>query len=129
MTGVQTCALPILVAQGSAADLMANPESVTGQFLAHPLRHPLHPPRAVNAKTPALEILGADLHNLNIKQLRLPLARLCVVTGVSGSGKSTLARDVLHANLARLVAQTRLSPRNRKPVLLTAAARYLGPNK
>ncbi len=115
-----------VVAQGSAADLMANPESVTGHFLKHPLRHPLHPPRAVNAQTPALEILGADLHNLNIKRLRLPLARLCVVTGVSGSGKSTLARDVLHANLARLVAQTRLSPKKRAQVQLAGCREIRG---
>ncbi len=115
-----------VVAQGSAADLMANPESVTGHFLAHPLRHPLHPPRAANAKTPALEILGADLHNLNIRRVRVPLARLCVITGVSGSGKSTLAREVLHANLARLVAQTRLSPRKRKPVQLSGCRGILG---
>jgi excinuclease ABC subunit A len=107
-----------VVAQGSAADLMANPESVTGYFLRHPLKHPLHPPRAVNAKSATLEIFGADLHNLKISRLRLPLARLVVVTGVSGSGKSTLAREVLHANLARLVAQARLSPRKRAPVKL-----------
>ncbi|MFH1603071.1 MAG: excinuclease ABC subunit UvrA [Pseudomonadota bacterium] len=98
-----------VVAQGSATDLMASPDSVTGRFLKDPLRHPLHPPRAVNRTTQALEILGADLHNLKIKQLRLPLARLCVITGVSGSGKSTLAREVLHDNLARLVAQSRRS--------------------
>jgi len=36
--------------------------------------------------------------------VRVPLARLVVVTGVSGSGKSTLARDVLHASLARMVS-------------------------
>jgi excinuclease ABC subunit A len=115
-----------VVAQGSAADLMANPESVTGRFLKAPLRHPLHPPRVVNAKTPALEILGADLHNLNIRRLRLPLARLVAVTGVSGSGKSTLARDVLHANLARLVAQTRLSPKKRGQVQLAGCRELRG---
>jgi len=115
-----------VVAQGSAADLMANPASITGQFLKAPLRHPLHPPRTVNANTPALAILGADLHNLNIKQLRLPLARLCVVTGVSGSGKSTLARDVLHANLARLMAQTRRSPKKRAPVQLSGCREIRG---
>ena len=115
-----------VVAQGSAADLMANPESVTGHFLKHPLRHPLHPPRAVSATAPALEILGADLHNLNIKQVRVPLARLVVVTGVSGSGKSTLAREVLHANLARLVAQMRLSPRKRAQVQLAGCREILG---
>ncbi len=115
-----------VVARGSAAELMANPASVTGRFLAHPLRHPLHPPRAVSAKAPALEIRGADLHNLNIGRLRLPLARLVVVTGVSGSGKSTLAREVLHANLARLVAQTRLSPRKRGEVQLAGCREILG---
>jgi excinuclease ABC subunit A len=115
-----------VVAQGSAADLMANPESVTGHFLAHPLRHPLHPPRAVNRQTPALDILGADLHNLKNLNLRLPLARLVVITGVSGSGKSTLAREVVHDNLARLVAQTRLSPRKRAQVQLSGCREIHG---
>jgi len=45
----------------------------------------------------------AALHNLQRVTARVPLGRLTVITGVSGSGKSTLARDVLHANLARLV--------------------------
>ncbi|MBE0624449.1 MAG: excinuclease ABC subunit UvrA [Burkholderiales bacterium] len=115
-----------VVAQGSAADLMANPESVTGRFLAHPLLHPLHPPRTVNKHTPALVIAGADLHNLKIREVRLPLARLCVITGVSGSGKSTLAREVLHANLARLVTQARLSPRKRTQVQLTGCREIRG---
>ncbi|TSA11870.1 MAG: excinuclease ABC subunit A [Betaproteobacteria bacterium] len=115
-----------VVAQGSAADLMAQPESVTGRFLKHPLRHPLHPPRTVNNKTLSLELLGADLHNLRIKRLRLPLARLVVISGVSGSGKSTLARDVLHANLSRLVAQTRLSPKKRAQVHLAGCSEIRG---
>ena len=115
-----------VVAQGSAADLMANPDSVTGRFLKHPLRHPLHAPRAVNAKTPSLRIAGANLHNLKNLELGVPLARLVVVTGVSGSGKSTLARDVLHTNLARLVAQTRLAPRNRRPVPLSGCRQIRG---
>jgi excinuclease ABC subunit A len=94
-----------VIAAGSAADLMRQPDSLTGRFLAQPLRHPLHPVRPVGKSTPALEITGASLHNLQKINARVPLGRLTVVTGVSGSGKSTLARDVLHANLARLVAQ------------------------
>ena len=94
-----------VIASGSAAELMKNPASITGRFLLHPLKHPLHPPRAVNKQTPALEISGASLHNLQNINLRVPLGRLSVVTGVSGSGKSTLARDVLYANLAHRVGE------------------------
>ena len=96
-----------VIAEGSAEDLMANPESLTGRFLKNPLRHPIHPRRSVNRSTPAIEIAGARLHNLQNVSARVPLGRLSVVTGVSGSGKSTLARDVLHANLSRLVSERR----------------------
>jgi excinuclease ABC subunit A len=99
-----------VIAAGTAAALMANPQSTTGRFLAAPLRHPLQPRRAVNGKTPSIAVRSARLHNLRSIDARVPLGRLTVVTGVSGSGKSTLARDVLHANLVALVAS-----RGRKP--------------
>ncbi|HEV2007682.1 MAG TPA: excinuclease ABC subunit A, partial [Burkholderiales bacterium] len=94
-----------VIAEGTAAELMANPESVTGRFLAHPLKHPLHPARPVTKQTPALEIAGASLHNLKHVNVRVPLQRFTVVTGVSGSGKSTLARDVLYTNLEQRVGE------------------------
>ena len=62
-----------VIAVGSARELMKNPASITGRFLAHPLQHPLHPPRAVNKQTPALEIIGARLHNLQNIDVRVPL--------------------------------------------------------
>ena len=93
-----------LVAQGSVADLSRQAASVTGRFLATPLQHPLQPRRAVAADAPALALQGASLHNLQGVDVRVPLQRLVVVTGVSGSGKSTLARDVLLANVQAAVA-------------------------
>ncbi|GHU04086.1 UvrABC system protein A [Betaproteobacteria bacterium] len=88
-----------VVAEGKLAAVLAAPRSATGASLREPLPHPRAPRRAVSAAHPALKVYGANLHNLQNVTVRVPLARLTVVTGVSGSGKSTLARDVIHANL------------------------------
>ncbi len=103
-----------VVAQGTAAELMRNPDSLTGRFLAAPLKHPLFERRPVDTRTASLQVIGAKLHNLSDVRVRIPLARLCAVTGVSGSGKSTLARDVLHDNLVQLIHGER---RKRTPQL------------
>jgi excinuclease ABC subunit A len=94
-----------LIAQGTAKELIASPDSVTGQCLREPMQHPLHKRNEVAKKDEAIELVGAHLHNLRNAAARVPLARLTVVTGVSGSGKSTLARDVLHASLKRLIGE------------------------
>jgi excinuclease ABC subunit A len=99
-----------VVAAGTARALQRNPESVTGRFLARPLRHPATPRRHTNGRSDALEIDAVSLHNLRNIDVRIPLARLVVVTGVSGSGKSSLARDVLYTNLRALVGSKSRAP-------------------
>jgi excinuclease ABC subunit A len=111
-----------VVAQGTAAQLMRTPASVTGRFLAAPLAHPLVPPRGTTSRQPAIVVTDARLHNLQRVRASIPVERLTVITGVSGSGKSTLARDVLYANLHALVAQER----KRKRVELVGCAAISG---
>ncbi|TEA77481.1 excinuclease ABC subunit UvrA [Allopusillimonas ginsengisoli] len=94
----------MVVAQGTAQQVMDNPASVTGRYLRHPLQHPLRPRREVDEHTPAITIHSAHMHNLRNVDASIPIGRLSVVTGVSGSGKSTLAREVLLDNLAQAVS-------------------------
>ena len=101
-----------VVAEGTVAELMDNPASITGRYLREPLQHPLMPRREVADDAPFIEVHGAHLHNLRKAQARIPVGRLSVVTGVSGSGKSTLAREVLLDNLARVVSDRKVGSWN-----------------
>ena len=97
-----------LVAQGSIKTVMRSKESLTGRFLANPLRHPLmqRRPTVVRGKqqSPCVEIQKAHLNNLKNINAKIPLQRFACITGVSGSGKSTLIRQILHENLKSLLA-------------------------
>ncbi|MSR64887.1 MAG: excinuclease ABC subunit A [Verrucomicrobiae bacterium] len=85
-----------VVAAGSLAELQRHPESVTGQCLREPIKHPTRGSRRIiGPKQKWLTVTGARANNLQEVTARFPLGRFTCVTGVSGSGKSSLVRDVL----------------------------------
>ena len=84
-----------VVAQGTAEEIMAVPESVTGQYLSHKKFIPV-PEKRRQGNGNFLEILGAEENNLKNVHLKLPLGVFTVITGVSGSGKSTLINEILY---------------------------------
>jgi len=97
-----------VVAQGTAAEIEAVPESLTGQFLAGTRR--IEVPSKRRRPTGAIQIEGAREHNLKSVDVRIPLGVLTCVTGVSGSGKSTLVNDVLHKAIANRLHRAKQRP-------------------
>jgi excinuclease ABC subunit A len=91
-----------LVAAGTLADILANPRSLTGQYLTGALSIPVPKKRLVPSEEKGwLEVLGCRENNLQDIDARIPLGTFTCVTGVSGSGKSTLVSDILQRALFR----------------------------
>jgi excinuclease ABC subunit A len=90
-----------LVAAGTPEEVMAHPDSLTGQYLSGELQVTV--PNGGERREPQgwLTVCGPRLHNLKGMDVRFPLGVLTCVTGVSGSGKSSLVAQTLHPALAR----------------------------
>jgi excinuclease ABC subunit A len=123
-----------VIAQGTPADVLANPESLTGQYLSRKLRierpprqvvtpaaaapvlprrggtAPAAPAEEADAGPLALRIVNARGNNLKGVTIDIPVGLFTCVTGVSGSGKSTLVNDTLYTAVSRKLYQSHAEP-------------------
>ena len=87
-----------VVARGTVEDIMGEPASITGQYLAG--RRHVSAPRARRSPAGWLRVEGASANNLRAVDAAFPLSVMTCVTGVSGSGKSSLVHDTLYRALS-----------------------------
>ena len=97
-----------VVAQGTAEEIMANPDSITGQYLSGTRFIPV--PSERRKPTGWIKVRGARVNNLKDIDVEIPLGIMTVVTGVSGSGKSSLVNEILYKSLARQLNRARTIP-------------------
>lgn len=98
-----------VVAAGTPAEVMANPDSLTGQYLSG--KKKIEVPtvrRPGNGKV--LKVIGASENNLRHIDVEFPLGTFTVVTGVSGSGKSSLVNEVLFKRLGAELMRMKVRP-------------------
>ena len=90
-----------IVFSGTPADLLADPNSLTGQFLSGVREIAIPKKRIPRNPKRVLRLIGASGNNLKHVTLEIPAGLFVCITGVSGSGKSTLVNDTLHRLAAR----------------------------
>lgn len=99
-----------LIAQGTPADIMACPESVTGKYLSGEMEVPLPAVRRRAQTARELRIIGARHNNLKRINVNIPLGTFTCVTGVSGGGKSSLIIETLYKAIAKKLNNNRNHP-------------------
>ncbi|MCH5265818.1 MAG: excinuclease ABC subunit UvrA [Lachnospiraceae bacterium] len=97
-----------VVAEGTAQEIMAEPNSITGAYLSGRIQIPI--PKKRRKPTGYLKVKGAEENNLKKINVRIPLGVMTCVTGVSGSGKSSLINEILSKSLTRTLNRARCIP-------------------
>ena len=98
-----------IIAQGTPADILANPLSATGQFLSG-MRQIIIPQKRRAGSGQLISIFGASANNLKNVDVGIPLETFTCVTGVSGGGKSSLVIETLYKGLNHLINKSRDVP-------------------
>ena len=98
-----------IVAAGSVDDLIAEPRSITGQYLSGKKKIPV-PAERLTGNGNFLRVYGAAENNLKNIDVEIPLGTFTCVTGVSGSGKSSLVNEIIHKKLASALNHARMRP-------------------
>ena len=96
-----------VVASGTVPEVIANPQSLTGQYLAGALKIEVPKVRR-KGNGAAIVLRGARQHNLKNIDIEIPLGKFVCITGVSGSGKSTLLSDVLYPAISNRIMHSSL---------------------
>ncbi len=99
-----------VVAEGTVAEVIGHPTSLTARYLRRELRIPVPPARRLKTPKRRLRIVGAAENNLADLTVDFPLGMFVAVTGVSGSGKSSLVTDILYRALARHFYRAKIVP-------------------
>ena len=105
-----------VICAGTAEEVMNCKDSITGQYLSGNRKIEV-PQKRRKGNGLFIEVKGAKEHNLKNINVKFPLGKFNVVTGVSGSGKSTLVNDILGKSLMRYVYQSKERPGLHKEIL------------
>ena len=103
-----------VVATGSAKEIMANPNSITGKYLSGEIKIPV--PDSRRTPTGWLSVKGAAQNNLKNINVKIPTGVMTCVTGVSGSGKSSLVNEIVYKALAKKLNRAHTIPGKYKSI-------------
>lgn len=104
-----------VVAEGTAEEIMACKESITGAYLSRRFMIPVPENRKI--PTGYIEVKGARVNNLKNIDVKFPLGVMTCVTGVSGSGKSSLVNEILYKQLARQLNRAKIKAGDHDTIL------------